>query len=218
MPTFGPVRRGRLTAVGHKLSAPVRFERSPTCGGRVGEPTLAGGFGLAWGGKKGGGAVDGNSDRGSQSSVGTVVARKSWVAYVSPVLLCLFLLVCTLPLAFSQSRQIGWAVLAVIIGGLVYRIAVLRSYVIFYNPAGVWIKSGVLPWTKGFSGVKWRDLDEAVFSQTFLGWLFRTHTVTLRHRYTKAQEIFMRQCADGRRVSGLTNEAHMRAIESGSIG
>ena len=76
--------------------------------------------------------------------------------------------------------------LAVIIDGLVYRIAVLRSYVIVYNPAGVWIKSGVLPWTKGFSGVKWRDLDEAVFSQTFLGWLFRTHTVTLSSPWPKS--------------------------------
>lgn len=41
----------------------------------------------------------------------------------------------------------------------------LRAVHLYCGDVGVWVYSGVLPWNKGVAGVKWRNLDEAVYFQ-----------------------------------------------------
>lgn len=158
----------------------------------------------------------GGADRPAAETV--VVGRKSWVAYIQPVAVAMLETLVAFALTYSDFAWVGTLAYPAIALQLAYRIGVLRSERIFYDSAGVWMRWGVLPWAKGLSGVKWRDLDEAVYSQTFWSWLFRTNTVTLRHRYTKSQEIRMRQCADGRKVSARINDAHLRVIDAAHVG
>ena len=55
----------------------------------------------------------------------------------------------------------------------------------------MWTYSGILPWKKGVSGVKWRDMDEATFVPGFWSWITGSYTVCIGHRFTKANEIVL---------------------------
>jgi hypothetical protein len=142
------------------------------------------------------------------------LSRKSWVSYIPPTLVVL-LIVATILLStglwISVPSTVFWFAI------LAYRLAVLRSYELFCDGDGVWAKSGILPWTKGYSGVKWRDLDEAVIIQSFLGWLGNAPTVKLTHRFTRSQEIRMTYCEDGARACSVINEKHAGMIQSGAL-
>src|SRR4051812_43859303 len=85
-----------------------------------------------------------------------VIGTKSWVAYAGTLLLAALLFFGLLPLAFMWNEVAASAVFvvsAVVIG---YRILLLRSVQLYYNDVGVWVYSGILPWKKGVTGVKWR--------------------------------------------------------------
>ena len=88
----------------------------------------------------------------------------------------------------------------------------LKSYHLYYDEDGVWVYSGFLPWQKGVSGVKWRDLDEATFTPSFLGWLFKSYTIQVCHRFTKADEMVFTHCAHGQDAVLAINEYHEELI------
>ena len=92
---------------------------------------------------------------------GTPLGGKAWTAYIGPVLLALILFGAALPLAFhwSEWAAAGVMVFTVLVVG--YRVLLLRSYQLYYDDVGVWLYRGILPWSKGLVGVKWRDMDEA---------------------------------------------------------
>jgi hypothetical protein len=83
---------------------------------------------------------------------------------------------------------------------------------IYYDDAGVWLYSGVLPWARGVRGVKWRDMDEAVYVQSFRSWLLRSWTIRVGHRFTKGSEILLAHMARGREAVTLINERHQQMI------
>ena len=97
--------------------------------------------------------------------------RKSWTAYIAPsVLVFIFVLpLFTIPLTIIPFI---W-------------ILSIRKYKMYTNESGVWISYGLFPWTKGFSGVKWRDLNECILVNNFLSWMLRSYTIVVSHRYTK---------------------------------
>jgi len=82
---------------------------------------------------------------------------------------------------------------------------------------GVWVFRGALPWSKGFIGVKWRDLDKAVYYQSIMGWITKSYTIELTHRFTKTEEIKMYDTARGDEVVSLINGVHAELINSNSI-
>ena len=151
------------------------------------------------------------------SSGGTVLPRKSWLAYLRLVFTTLLLFLGSLIVVAVTNFGVGLFGLIVALAWPVYRFLDLRSYKIYYDDRGVWIYSGILPWTKGVSGVKWVDLDEAVFYQSMLGWIANSYTVQLTHRYTKTDEILMTHTAKGREVSGQINYIHQEMVLSGAI-
>lgn len=53
----------------------------------------------------------------------------------------------------------------------------------------IWVYSGVLPWSKGVAGIKWRDLDEAVYFQGPVSGALRSYCLRIGHRFTKSSEI-----------------------------
>lgn len=129
----------------------------------------------------------------------TVLCGKSWTAYLGTVVLAILLFFVALPATFHYFNELAAAgvlvVSALVVG---YRVLLIRSYQLYYDDVGVWLYSGILPWSKGVTGVKWRDMDEALFIQSFWSWLFKSYSIRIGHRFTKSSEIYLTSMARGK--------------------
>lgn len=108
-----------------------------------------------------------------------------------------------------------WGIVTVIIGIFVF--FSMRKIMFYYDNEGVWFSSGILPWRKGVNGIKWRDLDEALYSSGFLGWAFNSYYVVISHRFTKGVEISMKDIKYGNIFVQEVNEAHQKHIENNHL-
>jgi hypothetical protein len=135
----------------------------------------------------------------------------SWTAYVKPTMIVLFALVVG-ALLYAHYRGIAIVIWLAFLALTVYRYLWIRSVKLYTNDEGVWVYSGILPWSKGTAGVKWRDIDEAVFFTGFWSWLLRSYTVRIGHRFTKTSEIVLHHIAHGRDVVERINEKHVRML------
>ena len=139
-----------------------------------------------------------------------VVGVKSWLSYGATVILALLLFFVALPFAFRWGDEVAAGVLgvsALIVG---CRFASTRAVVLYYDDVGVWVYSGILPWRRGVTGVKWRDLDEAAYEKSFTSWLTRSWTVKVSHRYTRANEILLTNIAGGKAAVAAINARHQQ--------
>ncbi|MES3024035.1 MAG: hypothetical protein V4857_20915 [Pseudomonadota bacterium] len=146
-----------------------------------------------------------------------VVGTKSWVAYVGTLLLAVVLFGGLLPLAFLWDEIAAAVVLAVSALVVGYRFLSLRSVQLYYDDIGVWVYSGILPWKKGVAGVKWRDMDEAIFEPGFWSWVSGSYSVRIGHRFTKASEIYLTHIGDGREVAARLNVKQQELMRAGVI-
>ncbi len=158
-----------------------------------------------------------DQDQDTQSGVSEsaiTLCGKSWTAYVGMVFRLLFLVGLGVAAVYWQPMYWHITALILLVGLMLigYQIALLRSYRLYYDAAGVWIYSGILPWKRGVAGVKWRDLDEAIFVNTFWSWMSGSYTVQLKHRYTKAIEISEASMARGKQAVITINQQHQQHI------
>lgn len=120
----------------------------------------------------------------------------AWPAYIRPVLVFLaFIAVGFVMASFAWAIGTVWMLLGLVL--FAYQLLMIRSIKLFTDDNGVWLYSGVFPWNRGVSGVKWRDLDEATYRQSFFSWAFKAFTVHIRHRFTKASEIVIPHIREG---------------------
>ena len=155
---------------------------------------------------------------GVHSDHAHVVGVKSWLAYAGTFVLAGLLFFVALPLAFQYGNDIAAGAVLVVSALIVgYRFLLLRSVQLYYDDIGVWAYSGILPWKKGITGVKWRDMDEATFEPGFWSWITRSYTVCIRHRYTKANEIVLTNIASGKAAVGELSARQQDMIRAGSI-
>ena len=146
-----------------------------------------------------------------------VVGVKSWIAYFGTLLLAALLFFGLLPLAFMWNEIAAGVVFigsAIVIG---YRLLSLRSVQLYYDEVGVWAYSGILPWKKGVSGVKWRDMDEATFEPGFWSWITGSYTVRIGHRFTKASEIVLTNIARGKKAVATLNAYQQELLRTNRI-
>lgn len=148
---------------------------------------------------------------------GTLLCVKSWTAYINTLLLAVLLFGFALPLAFRYSELAAGAVMLVAVLLVGYRILLIRSVQLYYDDVGVWLYSGILPWAKGVQGVKWRDMDEAVFIQSFWSWLFRSYSIRIGHRFTKSSEILLTRMGNGKAAVEKLNAHHQELIRNNVI-
>ena len=142
---------------------------------------------------------------------------KSWTAYIWLILLsCIVLLPISIA-SFSSSWRLGLIISALAFVFIVYHVLLLRSYNIYYDDVGIWVYSGILPWRRGVSGVKWRDLDETVFFQTFWSWLFKSYSIRIGHRFTKSSEIFLTHMSRGHETASQINHRHHELVQAGVL-
>ena len=152
---------------------------------------------------------------GHNSAQAQVIGRKSWLAYFGVAVLALILLGGALPLAFLWNETAAIVVLVASGALLFYRIALLRSVQLYVDDAGVWVHSGVLPWKKGVTGVKWRDIDEATYAQGFWSWITRSYMVRIGHRFTKSNEIVLSHIGGGKQAVATINARHHALVRAG---
>lgn len=146
-----------------------------------------------------------------------ILSRKSWTAYLRLVLLALVAIVLSGGLG-TLHWGAGLMVFVVIAGVLAYQAMELRSHLLYIDDIGIWHASGILPWKKGVAGVKWRDLDEAVFMQGMSSWLLKSYTIRIGHRFTKSSEIVMTHMARGHEAVMTINAAHQELVRAGKLG
>ncbi|WP_447893841.1 hypothetical protein [Vreelandella sp. GE22] len=145
------------------------------------------------------------------------VYRLSWLAYFKPFFMGIVVAIAGLFISGMVGQPwLSWVALLAGIASFIYHIIYVRSVRIFVNDAGVWYDEGVFPWQKGMRGVKWRDLDSAVFITNFVSWALRSYTVHLGHRYTKDSEIHIRHVKNGNQFAEMVNAEHHRQVGSES--
>jgi hypothetical protein len=142
---------------------------------------------------------------------GIPLCRKAWTAYINPLLLAV-IMVFVLRLAFNHSQLAAAGVLAASTLLIGYRVLLIRSVQLYYDDTGVWLYSGVLPWQRGVRGIKWRDLDEASYVQSFGSWLLRSWKIRVAHRFTDGSDIVLSQMARGREAVAFINERHQQVL------
>jgi hypothetical protein len=148
----------------------------------------------------------------------TSLGGKSWTAYVRVVLVGIALLFLATPIAWSASTAAGVVVLLASLAFVVYQFLLLKSFHLYFDDVGVWVYSGVLPWNKGIAGVKWRDLDEAVYFQSMGSWLFKSYSIRIGHRFTKSSEILLSHWARGHEAVMAINGQHQELVRAGALG
>ncbi|MNK12286.1 hypothetical protein D3C87_303450 [compost metagenome] len=135
--------------------------------------------------------------------------RLSWTAYVRPavVVLCFWMLALSI---HETNRWAGMGIFLFFLLVLVGSFIAKRAVRLYLNDHGIWISSGILPWTKGITGVQWRDVDGAGYFQGFLAWTCNSYCVRVGHRFTKSSEIVLRSVANGRK---FVEEVNRRLLE-----
>src|SRR5258708_26891449 len=111
------------------------------------------------------------------------LAKKSWTAYVRIALVALIALSIDSGI-FHSSTLAGILIFIVIAACAVYCFMEIRSVELYCDDSGVWLCAGVFPWNKGTRGVKWRDIDNAVFYQSMGSWIFKSYKLRIAHRFT----------------------------------
>ncbi|MFI0471833.1 hypothetical protein ACGLWX_03815 [Halomonas sp. HMF6819] len=141
------------------------------------------------------------------------VYKLSWLAYFRPFLMALVVgAIGLLITGFANQPWLSYVALVAAIVSFIYNVIYVRSVRLFVDEAGVWIDEGVFPWQKGSRGVKWRDLDTALFFKGFVSWAFNSYAITIGHRYTKDSEINIRHVKNGKRFVELVNNEHYRLV------
>lgn len=137
--------------------------------------------------------------------------RLSWVAYTRPGLSALLLGGMTAGLFYWQSWA-GALGVGLTLMVLAIQVVGLRAVQLYTDDHGVWVYRGILPWTRGVSGVKWRDLEEAVYETGFLSWVLNAYTVRVGHRFTQSAEIVLANVSKGREAVEHINDLHRQVL------
>jgi hypothetical protein len=147
----------------------------------------------------------------------SVLATKSWTAYVGIGIIGFVLLLGFTPAAFTASIGFGLLVLVISSAFVAYKVLMIKSYQLYMDDSGVWCFSGIFPWSKGVRGVKWRDLDEAVYFQGMSSWLFKSYSIRIGHRFTKSSEIILTHMARGHEASMQINGQHQELARNNQL-
>jgi hypothetical protein len=151
-------------------------------------------------------AIDGQAE---------ILSRKSWLAYLGAILAVGILLIISIPAIAVFSWPVAIGTGAIMVAYLAYQLLLIRSVKLYVDQDGVWVYSGVLPWRRGVAGVKWRDIDEAVYSQGLVAWMTRAYKLRIGHRFTKSSELVLTVMSHGDQAAMEINARHQTMIRAG---
>ena len=104
----------------------------------------------------------------------------------------------------TNTVLVAGAVLVVLLA--VYDIICLRAMRLYTDQDGVWLQAGVMPWNRGITGVKWRDVSEATCNVGFFSWITKSYTVRVGHRFTNGAELVVPGVKRGDQATGHIND------------
>lgn len=136
--------------------------------------------------------------------VNECVYHVSWVAYIRPVLT--FIVVSLVIIAFLSRRDnelntVMYLLVAFSASLMVMRLIYLKTMRLVINDDGIYLFSGIFPWTKGMTGTLWRDVAEAVYYTGFISWAFNSYRICVRHRFTKTSELVIPSVKNGNKAA-----------------
>lgn len=137
--------------------------------------------------------------------------RHSWTAYAKLVLVYLVPALLAYLLHFF-SWHLTMALSGLLLVCLALQVMSVRSVRLLVDNDGVWVHSGIFPWSRGVNGVKWRDLQTATFNNTFFSWALGAYTIRIGHRYTKDSAITLKHVRHGDKAAALINILHIDQI------
>ena len=143
---------------------------------------------------------------------------KSWTGYAKATLVALLLGCVATVFVDSKYRFVGVGLTGVALVYLLHRILLLRSYRFYMDEIGVWVWSGYLPWSKGVMGLKWRDVDVAVYYPNFLSWLCCSYSLRVQHRYRRASAIYLTGMHNGNAATCQINAVHQEKLMAETLG
>lgn len=124
------------------------------------------------------------------------VYRLSWWLFLKSALIIFVVVMLGMAILIEITRNFGygdsWAIIIcclIFLALISLKFLSLRSVILYADKDGVWVFSGIFPWSKGSWGVKWRDVDSASTRLGFFSWLVRGYDVHVSHRFTKGNEI-----------------------------
>ncbi len=132
----------------------------------------------------------------SSSAVETPRFGLAWTAYIKPtVYLGIWLAMAWI----FQNFGITFAVVFAGVGVLRYIVAVWWRITasVHVDPDGVWLVSGIFPWSRGVYGVRWREIGIAVFHQGFFSWIFDAYTIHVQNRFDVTRGLLMEHVHHG---------------------
>ena len=159
-----------------------------------------------------------------------VSVKLSWVAYIGQVprffLRILVFGIISVPIthfispegAYGKNAATWPSLVALLLAVLmtVYAVAYLQSIRLFSNDDGVWMSRGVFPWETGVTGVQWRDVGQASFTQSAISWALKSYAVLISHRFTTGAELSMKHVKHGNlfveHVNSVMGEIQRRGL------
>lgn len=120
-----------------------------------------------------------------------VIGQKSWLAYVGDLLsyFVLFILIILLDFYFNVNIKILVCLYALFLIMFVYSFMTTKSYKVAVNDEGVWLSYGILPWSKGGDGIRWRDMDMAFYHTNLISWLTNSYRISIKHKFTNSTDF-----------------------------
>ncbi|MDR2099330.1 MAG: hypothetical protein LBP40_00705 [Campylobacteraceae bacterium] len=100
---------------------------------------------------------------------------------------------------------ITWVIIALVVLKSVFFVIntlFFKSVVLYADDDGVWVYISVFPRSKGFYGIKWRGIDEALFVAGFVSLLLRNYS------FAKGSEIILNSVYKGHEAVIHVNEPH----------
>ena len=144
------------------------------------------------------------------------LAKKSWTAYIKVAVITLVGMSIASAI-FHHSAGVGVLLFLLMVFFGVYRAMEIKSVTLYYDDSGVWFHYGILPWNKGTQGVKWRDIENAVFYPSMGSWLFKSYKLRIAHRFTRSSEILLTNMRRGNEAVQSINNMHQNLIRDGAV-
>ena len=115
--------------------------------------------------------------------------RVSWLAYIPHMLFTIVLLYGLLQATSFHSQLFAVSVIGLTLCFIGYKAYYLSRVRLYVDESGVWVYRGVFPWSRGVYGIKWRDLEDAVYKTGFAYWVAKGYPVILRPRFSNNPHI-----------------------------
>lgn len=136
----------------------------------------------------------------------------AWTAYIRPLIGFLIFFVIGASFISNDHSVVGVTICLLAVAFITLQVLEIRSVRLYTDDNGAWVYSGILPWSKGISGIKWQDLEDAVYFTGFWSWMLKSYTVRVGHRFTKTSEMVLPHIERGNQAAEHINALHHEAL------